>query len=141
MSILKLTKGMISERISEFIEIDKVINTDERWQYDNFIIDLDGKWDNSYVFFSGSEIAGYIICSIKNKESLHIHRLAIKQKYQRKSIGRELINEVFRNADKYIKYITLKVRKDNIIAKRFYEKNNFRNICLMGDNNIYRKDL
>ncbi|KKG15979.1 hypothetical protein EO98_04555 [Methanosarcina sp. 2.H.T.1A.6] len=141
MSILKLTKGMISERISEFIEIDKVINTDEKWQYDNFIIDLDGKWDNSYVFFIGSEIAGYIICSVKNKENLHIHRFAIKQEYQKMGIGSKLINEVIKDADIYIKYLTLKVYKDNLIAKRFYEKNNFRNICLMNDNHIYRKDL
>lgn len=141
MSILKLTKGMISERISELIEIDKVINTDERWQYDNFVIDLDAKWDNSYVFFENSEIAGYIICSIKNKGHLYIHRFAIKKEYQNRGIGSKLINETIKNADIEIKYLTLKVRIDNIIAKRFYEKNKFRNIGLVGNNNIYRKDL
>lgn len=141
MSILKLTKRMISEKISEFIEIDRVINTDERWQYDNFIIDLDGKWDNSYVFFADSRIVGYIICSIKNKESIHIHRLAIERECQNKGIGSELINEIIKNVNEGTKYITLKVRKDNIIAKKFYEKNKFKNIGLIDDNNIYRKDL
>lgn len=141
MSTLKLTKGMISERILEFVEIDKVINTNEKWENENFMIDLDGKWDNSYVFFVGSEIAGYIIGSMKSKENLHIHRLAVKKEYQSKGIGSELINNVIKNADKSTKYITLKVRKDNIIAKRFYEKNSFRNICLMGENNVYRRDL
>lgn len=141
MSILKLTKGMISEKISEFIEIDRVINTDERWQYDNFIIDLDGKWDNSYVFFENNEIAGYIICSIKDKEGLHIHRFAIRKEYQNRGIGSELINEMIKNVDKEVRYLTLKVRTDNIVAKRFYEKNKFRNIGLIDNNNIYRKDL
>lgn len=141
MCVLRLTKGILSERISEFVEIDKVVNTDERWQYNNFIIDLDGKWDNSYIFLIDSEIAGYIISSIKDKENLHIHRFAIKEEYQSRGIGSKLINEMVKNLDKKIKYITLKVREDNIIAKKFYEKNKFRNICLIDNNNIYRKDL
>ena len=141
MSISKLTKGMILKNISEFIEIDNLINTDERWQYDNFIIDLNGKWDNSYVFLVDSEITGYIICSIKDEANLHIHRLAIKERYQNTGIGSELVSKVINNASECIKYVTLKVNKDNNVAKRFYEKNKFINICLIGDNNIYRKEL
>jgi ribosomal protein S18 acetylase RimI-like enzyme len=141
MNILKLTQDIVSERTSELIDIDKVIVDDETWGYENFIMNLCGKWDNSYVLFINNEIAGYIVCSIKNKQTLHIHRLAVKKDYQKMGVGTHLINEVTKNIDKNIENITLMVHKDNMRAKKFYEKNKFDSACLVGNRNMYRRDL
>lgn len=105
------------------------------------MIDLNGKWNNSYVYIIENKVVGYIICSLKKEENLHIHRLVIKPEYQGKGLGTELISEMINGVDEDIKYITLKVFKDNIVAKRFYEKNKFRSIGMIDNNNIYRKDL
>lgn len=141
MKIFKLTEEIIFKKISEFIEIDQVIDTDETWRRENFIMDLDGKWNNSYIMCQNNEIAGYIICSVKNKHILHIHRLAVKKKFQDRGIGTQLIDKVIENADGYIKYIALMAHKDNKKARRFYEKKGFKNICIVGDRNMYRREL
>jgi ribosomal protein S18 acetylase RimI-like enzyme len=126
MKILKLTEDLISNKISEFIELDKIIYFDDTWGYDNFIMNLCGKWNNSYTLVEDNEIKGYIICSLKDERTLHIHRLAVKEEYQRIGIGTQLINEVVKNADKKIKVITLKAHEDNIKARSFYEKINLK---------------
>lgn len=65
-------------------------------------------------------IIGYIIL-FDNSESMEIMKIAVKEKYRNKTIGKILINK----SKELKKDIFLEVRENNIIAIEFYKKNKF----------------
>lgn len=137
MEIVKLTREMVLKHLCDLIEIDRIVKADDQWDDKSFLLELVGKWNNSLAALLSGKIIGYIICSIKNNDTLHIHRIAVKEKYQKNGIGTELIERIIKNSNNIMKYIILKVRKDNIAAQKFYEKHGFRRVYLEGNNYIY----
>lgn len=133
MKIKKLTKKVLQENIDDLMKIDQVIDEENHWEYENFFIELYGKWDNSYIALKDEFIQGFIVCSIKNKNRLHIHRLAVKKESQSTGVGAQLINEVINSRSNDIRLITLKVNISNKIAQSFYTKFGFELECLEGD--------
>lgn len=125
MKILHLNQETTLKNINRLIEIDKII-LDDPWRVDNFLTDLDRKWEFSLIALMNDSIIGFLISSVK-KKNLHIHRIAVSKKYQRKKVGSALMEHLL--ADCYesgISGITLKVHEFNINAQLFYEKLGFK---------------
>lgn len=133
MNLKKLTKETLLENIGVLTEIDSAIKTDEHWGHENFLVELDGKWDNSYVALKEGTIVGFIVCSKKNESTLHIHRFAVREEFQHMGVGTQLITKVISSTSKKIIHITLKVKADNIMAQNFYSG--------LGFNYLYSDDL
>lgn len=140
MRIELLSKNMVIENIERLIEIDTTIIDEEgTWKLNNFLTDLNHKWENSFLAIIDNQIVGFIICSVK-KESLYIHRLAILPEFQGKKIGKQLLDQICNQVIKQkFDTIMLQVKKFNIIAQRFYEINGFERIGSNGPNYIYKK--
>ncbi|MCQ1535493.1 GNAT family N-acetyltransferase [Methanosarcina sp. KYL-1] len=141
MNIIKLTKEILLENIEELIEIDSVIKINERWRHENFLVELNGKWDNSYVALREDTVAGFIICSIKNERTLHIHRFAVRKEFQNMGVGTQLITKVINSTNHKLNSITLKVKTDNATAHNFYEKSGFKRAYSENENYIYQRLL
>ncbi len=140
MKIVRLDKEMISENIDRLIEIDSAIFDEEgAWTLDNFLMDLNHKWDYSHAVLIGDQIIGFIVCSVR-EDNLHIHRLAILSEYKGKRIGSRLLDYVCNLCVKHgLKCVTLQVKKFNINAQRFYERYGFKKIDSNGPNYVYKK--
>lgn len=140
MRIVHLSKKMALENIDRLIEIDKVV-LDKPWTEDNFLMELKGKWGHSLVALEGTNIAGFVICSIKG-ENLHIHRIAVSPKYQGRGVGTALVEYLFDDRNEYNirhHYITVRTKKYNMGAQRFYKMQNFKRIGSDGPDYVYKK--
>lgn len=66
------------------------------WNESNFLVELPGKKQLSYLAFSGKEIAGYLIGSSYKSETgqnAHINRIASNPESGRKGTGSELVRK------------------------------------------------
>lgn len=142
MKIVHLNKEMVLENIGRLIEIDRAIIDEEgTWTVDNFLMELNHKWICSRVAFIDNEIVGFVICSVKG-DSLHIHRLAVSPEYQGRRVGTSLIEYLFNKCNEHnILYVTLKSKKNNDKAQRFYERRSFKRIGTDGPNYIYKREI
>jgi len=141
MKIIPLNKETALANINRLIEINKELDLDP-WTVDNFLIDLDGKWRYSLIALENDQIVGFLICSVKENNTLHIHKIAIVSKYQRRGVGTLLMKHLFSNCNEYnIKYISVKTKKNNVNAQRFYERQDFKRIGSDGPNYVYKKEM
>ena len=140
MKIVHLNKEMVLENIGRLIEIDRTIIDEEgTWTVDNFLMELNHKWDYSLAAFIDNQIGGFVICSVK-ADNLHIHRLAVLPEYQNKKIGSTLLNHVCELCLKQnVSSVMLQVKKFNIEGQKFYERCGFERIGLNGPNYVYKK--
>lgn len=141
MEILPLTKQIVLQNIKELIEIDRNIVSDEKWDEQNFLIDLPGKWEKSFIVVEDNNIIGFIICSVKKSSILHVHRLSVKKEHQRKGIGTNLLNQISKNINNTIKCVTLNIRKDNVSLQKFYSKSGFKRLKPKGNNYLYWRKI
>ena len=138
MKVVHLNKEMAFEKINDLIEIDRII-PDDYWTSDNFLMDLDSKWEYSLVALDNDLLVGFLICSAK-ENNLHIHRIAVSPDYQGKKVGSALMEHLFANCyNSGIKSITLKVQDFNIGAQIFYEKRGFKKVTPHGSRYLYKK--
>ena len=142
MKIVHLNKEMVLENIGRLIEIDRTIIDEEgTWTVDNFLMELNHKWICSLAASIDNNIVGFVICSVKG-DSLHIHRLAVSPEYQGRGIGTSLIEHLFNKCNEHnIMYVTLKSKKTNDKAQRFYERRGFKKIGTDGPNYIYKREI
>ena len=139
MKILSLNKQVVLENVNRLMEIDKVIEGEENWGLDNFLMDVDKKWEYSFMATDEDDILGFIICSIKNG-SLYVHRLAVASEHQAKRVGTILLNYVCELASKRnLKSVMLQVKKSNTGAIKFYERNGFKKVGVNGSNYVYKR--
>jgi len=140
MKIVQLNKEMVLENIVRLIEIDRaIIDEGGTWTLDNFLMKLNHKWDYSFAMLVDNQIAGFVICSVKDN-SLYIHRLAVLPEYQGKKIGSTLLKYICEICLKqHMNCVTLQVKKFNIEAQRFYERHGFERIGSNGPNYVYKK--
>lgn len=142
MKIMHMNKEFILTNINRLIEIDKLVfDGNSYWTIDNFLMEFKSKWECSLVALEDKNIIGFMICSIKG-ENLHIHRIAVSPKYQRQGIGTSLMEHLFSNCNKSnIKFITVKTKKNNVNAQRFYERQNFKKMGTDGPNYVYKVEI
>lgn len=65
--------------------------------------------------------AGYVIV-FNNSDSLEIMKIGVNPEYREKGFGTILVNEIKKSRME----IFLEVRENNMIARKFYEKNGFK---------------
>jgi ribosomal protein S18 acetylase RimI-like enzyme len=142
---MQLNKEMVSSNAERLMEIDGTILDEEgNWTLDNFLLELNHKWDFSFVALIGNQIVGFIICSVKAYEEgyLHIHRLAVLPKYQNQKIGSTLLNYICELCSKNnIRGVILQVKKINTEGQKFYEKQGFKKIGSNVTNYVYKKGI
>ena len=114
-----LDKKTIIKNIVKILNISKISN----WSFENFTMDLPGKWKRSIAVFDKikKEIVAFCIISEK-KNSLHIHLLMVSNKYQGMGVGTNILKII----DKYDKKITVKTYTPLRKTIRFYLKNDFK---------------
>ena len=140
MMIVRLNKKMALGNIDRLIEIDEVV-LDKPWTEDNFLVELPGKWEHSHVALEDTNIVGFVICSIKG-ENLHIHRIAVSPEYQGRGVGTALVEYLFDDRSEYgmkYRHVTVRTKKYNTNAQRFYKMKNFKRIGSDGPDYVYKK--
>jgi ribosomal protein S18 acetylase RimI-like enzyme len=133
LKIQPISRRFLESSLNIFIQIDRVIKTDN-WVAENFLSELPQKWDLSLAALLDDAIIGFLIASRK-KESLHIHRLAVKHEYQSKGVGKMLLLELLTLGEKYAMPTTLKVDCSNEGAINFYKRLGF-NVQSRNGNNF-----
>jgi ribosomal-protein-alanine acetyltransferase len=140
MKITHLDEHTVLKNINDLIKLDKLI-PDDPWTANNFLKDLDRKWEFSLIAIENGIIIGFMICSVK-ENNLHVHRIAVSPEFQKKKIGRALIKNLYADCHKSgIKRITLKVKDFNLGAIRFYEKHGFKKVELECSRYLCEKEL
>lgn len=117
-----LEKDLLKKYIQNFVQLSKNNIVDEYWIEDNFLVDLNKKWELScYVTDSLEKITGFLIASEK-EESVHIHKFVVDAPVQGKGLGARMLTYL---QNRIHKPITLKVHKENEMAIGFYARNGF----------------
>lgn len=140
MKIVRLSKDLAKAKIAGLLEVEKTI-TDERWTADNFLMDLDSKWEYSLVALEEDLVIAFMVCSVKGA-NLHVHRTVILPDYRGKGLGRQMMDVVTADCTAAgIRSITLKVHESNVGAQKFHERLGFRRVAEEAERYIYRKGL
>lgn len=140
MIVVDLKENNIHKYIDELIRIDNQLvdmhgikYSLERWDANNFLLNLLGKWDYSFVALGENyEVVGCIIASQDIDHSVHINRLFVDNKYVCMGVGSLLLRYLeIRVRKNRLSTISLFVNINNIHGINFYVKNGF--IRLEGD--------
>ncbi|WMW25435.1 GNAT family N-acetyltransferase [Methanolobus sediminis] len=110
----------------------------EEWNIYNFLHDLPEKWKLSKFAFYKKQLIGYVICSKKNENNVHIHRFIVLKNNQNLGIGSKLLMHIIKTVPDGT-CITLKVKKKNLKAITFYEKKGFVKFAEEDVNYLYKK--
>lgn len=140
MRILHLDKEKTLQNINDLIKIDSII-PDDPWTADNFLMDLDHKWEFSFFALQNNDIIGFLICSMK-ENALYIHRIAVLPEHQKKKIGITFIQNLYMECQKYnIDKITLRVIDTNLPALEFYKGLGFKQFGKDGSRYLFEKNI
>ncbi len=124
------------EDLPKILEIEQKTFTDP-WVKSQFKECLTS--ESKYIYFAmiNSDIAGYIVFEHVLDEG-HLSNLAVKNEYQKKGVGSELVKHILVKAGKIgLKFLMLEVRVSNEKARNFYAKLGFKEI---GTRKMYYKD-
>ena len=114
------------------IDLDAVMEIENRiyahpWTCRNFSDSLDSGY-HCWIIEIGGEIVGYSVIMIAANEA-HLLNLGITAGWQRRGLGRELLNALLRFArDFHAHKIYLEVRPSNIAGRALYTSAGFREI-------------
>lgn len=147
--IKKLNKELLVICINEFIEIDKNIPFEPTWTQDNFMVDLPGKWEYSFIAINGVRVVGFSIASVKKidgKACGYLHRIAISLEFQNKGIGRRLMKALEESLkEAKIELLLCSTKEKNLFAQTFYNNLGYikRGIRTIGDDKwiVYQKEV
>lgn len=130
-----LSKEYVNKNFEQFKNMSSSIPFDN-WDISNYLIDLPLKWESSlYVINEKNEFVGFLISTLKEK-GMHINRICVKEIYQGKGIGNELIDRLILFAkSRSLNFISLKVHKINTTALEWYKLLNF---CIIETRNDYK---
>ena len=124
MEISKLSKRVIEDNIEKLLELEQRYsgNPDELWGRDNFLMEVEGKFDLSRVAFDGNNIAGYVIISIRREDERifgYVNRTFVNPRYRNSSV----YVRMFLSARLDLKKLGLNVLrwKCSVDNKRVYE--------------------
>lgn len=123
--IKTLSRDFLTGHVEEFIDILKS-EPNEYWGVDNFLSELNSKYELSVVALDSGFVAGYIIASLK-EDGPYIHKFMVRDTFRGKSVGKKML-DFFETKSARLNHhaINLAVLEENEDAIRFYEKNGFR---------------
>ncbi len=102
----------------------------EEWNKNEYLFEIENKWQLSFYMCKGAQIIGYRIVSGRGKLHgyAHSHRTSIVTNYLRKGVGTQLLKKSV-SAAKAFGYIGLTglVHKNNIRSKKFLENTGWKN--------------
>lgn len=113
--------------------IDKIAliekqNFSRPWSKQNLSEELKNKTANFFVAEDKNNVYGYIGMHVIEGEA-YIANIAVKKTHQNKKIGTKLLNYVLKfGKENKFNFITLEVRASNLIARKFYEANGFKQV-------------
>ncbi|MBN1184050.1 MAG: GNAT family N-acetyltransferase [Bacteroidales bacterium] len=136
----KISRELLASDFDDFIAVSDGTEHDN-WGKDQYMLDLEGKWEHSMVAYFNRLLAGYIIVSIKDNDTLHIHRFIVNNNIRGQGTGKAMLNELEKTISSYFKKLTLKVYEDNVKAIAFYEKNGFKILDSKNGLNLMEKYL
>jgi len=120
-----LNRDIVEKNMEIFIDIQKDFKY-SNWTKQNFLLELENKWDFSIYSKLNEKIVGYIISSKKNYNVYYIHLFLVDVAYRNHNIGKRMLEKSIYIAKKHnMSNIILRVSKENIIATNFYRKNRF----------------
>jgi ribosomal-protein-alanine N-acetyltransferase len=98
----------------------------EPWTAAHWCLELPGKWRWSRIARADGGVLGFLVASDR-LGAVHIHRLAVAPAARRRGMARQLVLDLARSAAVGgAAELTLKVRPDNLPARRLYEELGFR---------------
>lgn len=134
--IKKLKKRYLKNNIEQFKDILYQVSY-QYWTEEHFLRDLPGKWDYSYiaVLKNKNVLIGFCICSIKEGNTLHIHKFFVDRDYRGHKIGQNLLKRVISTCvSNKIKKISVNVYNNSIEAIHIYKKLGFSIKKVINDN-------
>jgi [ribosomal protein S18]-alanine N-acetyltransferase len=96
------------------------------WTEGMIVQEVEEKWlSRSFIATIGGQVVGYIIAWLLRGE-MHILNLAVAATYQRRGIGRRLLDHALDLAkSEHVRLVTLEVRASNEPAKQLYARMGF----------------
>ena len=113
--------------------IDKIAliekqNFSRPWSKRDLSEELKNKTANFFVAEDKNNVYGYIGMHVI-KDEAYITNIAVEKAYQNKKIGTKLLNYVLKfGKENKFNFITLEVRTSNLIARKFYKANGFKQV-------------
>ena len=136
MSLEQLTKERTKIFIEQMIAMSAQLKGDY-WTAENYLSDLNKKWELSYAAIENDTLAGFMLVSDKG-ENHHLHRIVIAEKFQNKKIGKTMLLKLIENArSRHKNSVTLKVHQTNAGAIKFYEGLGFKETAKEIENHLY----
>ena len=136
----KVTREILLSEIDDFIAISYGTPHDN-WHRNNYLLNLEGKWDYSLAAYVKNYLAGYVIVSLKDKNTLHIHRFIVNSDMRGRGIGKAILDKLTKTVGTQFTKLTLKVYNDNPAALVFYKKNGFKISDTKADLYLMKKSL
>lgn len=68
------------------------------WDEGNFIASRDGKWDLSVVALDGATPCGFIVASLDDPQTAHLHRVLVAPRFRGTGLGMRLMTALLRRA-------------------------------------------
>ena len=119
--------------LNEILDIEKIVFTKpwSRKQLQNDLVLSDNS--ENWVYIEDQKVAGYIL-GWKVMDEFHLHNIAVHFDFQRRHIGKSLIQHVKnRLQSKNIQRIYLEVSGENKPAQKLYESMGFQKKGLRSD--------
>jgi len=87
--------------------------------------------DSFLVAIEANRVIGYVSALVRERDA-HVASIAVLEDFRRRGVGRALVSELIKSLKlRYIRTVSLEVRKSNTSAIRFYESLGFERIGLM----------
>ena len=121
LKVLKLNKDNINDYIDIIHKYEESVFNDEAYSKELLLNSITG-YDNIDILLDDKTLIGYII--YRYVDVIHLLKIFIDDKFKGNGYAKLLLDNMIKNSNG-INKVYLEVRKNNISAIRFYEKNNF----------------
>lgn len=136
-----LTAAEVEAHLPAFMAVGADI-AGEYWQREHFLRVLPEKWTLSLGAWAGSAPLGYAFLSARGAGHAHLHHFAVAPERRRQGLGARLLAAAEENAAAHgFLLVTLKVPKASPAARRFYERQGYRENAVEADHWVMAKDL
>ncbi len=138
-----MTRELAEENAAAIVEVYRRTKQEEwkDWEAANVMMDLPRKWEFSLLLRDGSSTIGFLLASVYNGQTIHVHQLAVLAERQGEGSGRSLMRRLIQlAAEKGAGAITLETLPRTDAAQGLYASLGFQVIQDPVDLNTYLAD-